>query len=183
MFGINKINRTVPLSVLGLIAFSTTAQAAPTTGITVTSTRAKTLSASAAAHQPATHGMVSSNKKMLTFSQKTVRLVARSGPANDMLSYRIDGLRNPTLVVPAGGTVKVLYINTDDDMTHNLRFGLQHSGSAPSIGTPNLAHKTETAFHSADVTLKMPSKPGTYYYFCTVPGHAAGGMWGAIKVR
>lgn len=183
MFGTNTISRILPLSVLGLTGLGITAQAAPMTGITVTSTRAKILSAAAAANQPATHGMISSNKKMLTFSQKTVRLVARSGPASDMLSYRINGLRNPTLVVPAGATVKVLYINTDDDMTHNLRFGLQHSGSAPSVGTPNLAHKTETAFHSADVTLKMPSKPGTYYYFCTVPGHAPGGMWGTLKVR
>ncbi len=183
MLGTNMINRILPLSVLGLTGLGITAQTAPMTGITVTSTRAKILSVSAAASQSATHGTISSNKKVLTFSQKTVRLVARSGPSNDMLSYRIDGLRNPMLVVPAGATVKVLYINTDDDMTHNLRFGLQHSGSAPSVGTPNLAHKTETAFRSADVTLQMPPKPGTYYYFCTTPGHAAGGMWGAIKVR
>ena len=89
---------------------------------------------------------MTADKKTLTFRQKTVRLVVHSGPANDMLSYRIAGLRNPTIVVPTGAMIKALYINTDDDMTHNLRFGMQHVASAPSVGTPGLAHKTATAF-------------------------------------
>ncbi len=180
-----KTNQMLLLSGLGLIGLGMTAQAAPTTGITVTGTQPKTLSvaAAAAADKTATHGMVSPDKKTLTFHGKTVRIVAHSGPANDMLSYRIDGLRNPTLVVPVGATIKALFINTDDDMVHNMRFGLQHSGPAPSVGTPNLPHKTETAFHAADVTLRVPAKPGTYYYFCTIPGHAPGGMWGKVSVR
>ena len=86
-----------------------------------------------------------------------------------MLSYRIAGLRNPTLVVPAGATLKALFLNTDDDMTHNLRFGAQHTASAPSVGTPGLAHKTQAAFHAADATLRVPPKPGTYYYFLHRP--------------
>lgn len=180
-----KTNQMLLLSGMGLVSMGLMAQAAPLTGITVTGTQPKTLSvaAAAAADKTATHGLVSPDKKTVTFNGKTVRIVARSGSANDMLSYRIDGLRNPTLAVPAGATVKVLYINTDDDMTHNLRFGLQHSGSAPSVGTPNLAHKTETAFHSADVTLRVPARPGTYYYFCTIPGHAPGGMFGTLIAR
>lgn len=154
-------------------------------GFSIVSATPKTLSSAnaVAADKTSTPGTVSADKKTLTFSGKTVRLVAHSGPTNDMLSYRIDGLRNPTLVVPAGATIKALYINTDADMTHNLRFGAQHAAAAQSVGTPNLAHKTETAFHAADVTLRAPSKPGTYYYFCTIPGHAPGGMWGTIRIR
>ncbi len=185
MSSANKMNGIFLLSGLGLAGMGLMAQAAPLTGITVTGTQSRTLSvaAAAAADKTATHGVVSPDKKTLTFSGKTVRIVARSGPANDMLSYRIDGLRNPTITVPVGTTIKALFINTDDDMVHNMRFGLQHSGPAPSVGTPNLPHKTETAFHAADVTLRVPSKPGTYYYFCTVPGHAPGGMWGTVSVR
>jgi len=179
----------VPIALVPMMLAGTSlagvAQAAPGAAITVTGARPETLSAAAAtaADKTATRGVASADKKTLTFSQKTVRLVARSGPASDMLSYRIAGLRNPTLVVPAGATIKALYINTDDDMTHNLRFGAQHVASAPSVGTPNLAHKAETAFHAADVTLRVPAKPGTYYYFCTIPGHAQGGMWGTLRVR
>jgi rusticyanin len=168
-----------------LIGSSLTAQAAPATDFKVAGAQFKTLSVAAATatDKTVTRGTASPDKKTLTFSQKIVRIVAHSGPANDMLSYRIDGLRNPTIVVPAGTTIKVLYINTDDDMTHNLRFGAQHIASAPSVGTPNLAHRGEGVFYAADVTLRVPKKPGTYYYFCTIPGHAPGGMWGAIRVR
>lgn len=161
------------------------APSAPSVGVTLLGTQPETLSTpqAAAADKAATHAAVSADKKTLTFRQKTVRLVVRSGPSNDMLSYRIAGLRNPTLVVPAGATLQALFLNTDDDMTHNLRFGAQHAASAPSVGTPGLAHKTKATFHAADVTLRVPPKSGTYYYFCTVPGHAQGGMWGMIRVR
>jgi len=186
-------NARIVGALVGIIGFgiASLAQAAPSqgqgvnAGFAVVSATPRTLSSvnAAAADKTSTPGTVSADKKTLTFSGKTVRIVAHSGPANDMLSYRIDGLRNPTLVVPAGAAIKALYINTDDDMTHNLRFGAQHTAAAPSVGTPNLAHKTETAFHAADVTLRVPSKPGTYYYFCTIPGHAQGGMWGTVRVR
>ena len=148
----------------------------------------KTLSAPqvAAADQTATRGAVSADRKTLTFRQKTVRLVARSGPASDMLSYRIAGLRNPTLIVSAGATLKTLFINTDDDMTHNLRFTVQgpsFKGAVKSVGTANLPHKSGTTYHAEDVILRVPAHAGTYTYFCTVPGHAPGGMYGTLIVR
>jgi len=185
MSSANKIIGIFLLSGLGLAGMGLMAQAAPLTGITVTGTQSRTLSvaAAAAADKTATHGVVSPDKKTLTFSGKTVRIVARSGPANDMLSYRIDGLKNPTLVVPAGATLKALFINTDDDMAHNMRFGTQHLSAAASVGTSDLPHKTRAVFHAADVTLRVPARPSTYYYFCTVPGHAQGGMWGTVSVR
>lgn len=181
----SKISRILLASGLGIASTGPMAQAAPVAGITAVGTQSRTFSvaAAAAADKTATHSIVSPDKKTLTFSGKTVRIVARSGPASDMLSYRIDGLRNPTLVVSAGATIKALFINTDDDMIHNMRFGLQHSGPAPSVGTPNLPHKTRAAFHAADVTLRVPARPGTYYYFCTIPGHAPGGMFGTLIVH
>ena len=173
------------LAVVGFALFAAmnTAQAALGSGMALVGTKTLSMPQAATADNTATRGTVSPDKKTLTFRQKTVRLVVHSGPASDMLSYRIAGLRNPTLVVPAGAMLKTLFINTDDDMTHNLRFGAQHAVSAPSIGTSGLAHKTATVFHAADVTLRVPPKSGTYYYFCTVPGHAQGGMWGTLRVR
>lgn len=148
----------------------------------------KTLSAPqmAAADQTATQGVASADRKTLTFRQKTVRLVVRSGPANDMLSYRIAGLRNPTLIVPVGATLKALFINTDDDMTHNLRFTVQgpsFKGAVKSVGTANLPHRSGTTYRAEEVTLRLPIHAGTFTYFCTVPGHAPGGMYGTLIAR
>jgi len=137
--------------------------------------------AQAAKMQP--QGMFSADKKTLTFSQRQVRLVVASGPSSDMLSYRIAGIKNPTLSLQKGATLSLLFINTDDDMTHNLRIGSQHTASASSVGTMDLAHKTRTTFHAANLTLRVPAKSGTYYYFCTIPGHVQGGMWGTVLVR
>jgi len=36
---------------------------------------------------------------------------------------------------------------------------------------------------TVEVTFKAPSKPGTYPYVCTFPGHYAGGMQGQLIVK
>jgi len=36
---------------------------------------------------------------------------------------------------------------------------------------------------TVDVTIKMPTAPGTYPYLCTFPGHFAAGMRGTIVVK
>lgn len=59
----------------------------------------------------------------LTFTEKEIRLVVITGPEDDMLSYRIQGVRNPNLVVPTGATLSILFINIDTDMRHDIRFG------------------------------------------------------------
>lgn len=141
------------------------------------------------AFRAATRGTVSPDRRTLTFGRKTVRLVVTSGPDSDMLSYRIAGLRNPTLVVPVGATLKTIFINTDEDMAHNLRFSAQRGPfkKAPqaslAVGTTDLPHRTGTALHAEDVTLRVPARPGTYTYLCTVRGHAQSGMYGTLIVR
>ncbi len=147
------------------------------------------LTAALAAQMP---GVLSPDGKTLTFTRKTVRLVAVTGPESDMLSYRIGGVRNPTLAFTKGAAVTVLFVNTDDDMAHNLRFGAASHTAYPndmthyakaSGGTPELPHKSQTVLHGEELTLKMPVQPGAYAYFCTVRGHAAGGMAGKVIVR
>jgi len=145
----------------------------------------------AAALKAATPGKTSADRKSLRFAQKTIRLVAVTGPEKDMLSYRIDGLRNPTLAVPKGALLKVLFINADGDMFHNLRFGTWRA-SYPnaadalvrtSVGSQQLPHGTDASHHAEELTLRTPSVPGRYAYFCTVRGHAQGGMWGTVLVH
>ena len=179
-------------SVFGLALISSTAAAlaSPFTA-GVGTPKAITFSGLAAAQKTETPSQASPDGKALTFRRKLVRLVAVTGPDNDMLSYRINGKRNPTLVVSPGTTIKMLFVNTDDDMKHNVRFGtalkaypnVMISYLKTSVGTPELAHKSKTAFYGEELTLCAPASAGTFVYLCTVRGHAQGGMVGKGVVR
>jgi Sulfocyanin (SoxE) domain len=125
----------------------------------------------------------------LAYTEKEIRLVVVTGPEDDMLSYRIQGVRNPNLIVPAGATLKILFINADVDMRHDVRLGhiMKAFELAPEItetaGTNRLEHKSEdgAAMQAEEIVVKAAST-GAFKYFCSVRGHAKGGMWGNILV-
>lgn len=183
------LTRLASLSGL-MLSLASTAFSAPFAFVSGTS-KTLTPTALAMAQKTVTRGQIAADKKTLTFGQRAIRLVAVTGPDNDMLSYRIAGLRNPTLVLPRGATLNMLFVNMDGDMFHNIRFGAWRAAYPPvtdallktSVGTPPLPHGTETMHHAEELTLHAPSTPGKYAYFCTVRGHAPGGMWGTILVR
>ena len=124
----------------------------------------------------------------LIFTEKEIRLVVKTGPEDDMLSYRIQGIRNPNLFVPAGATLKILFINSDEDMCHDVRFG--HiindfeiaADIAETVGSNKLEPTSEDGTMQAEEIIIKSSEDGTYKYFCSVKGHAKGGMWGNIFV-
>lgn len=124
----------------------------------------------------------------LTFTEKEIRLVVKTGPADDMLSYRILGMRNPNLVVPSGATLKILFVNSDEDMKHDVRFGHVIKDfeitveTAETAGSEKLEHKTEDETMQAEEIVIKAGEDGAYKYFCSVRGHAKGGMWGNIFV-
>lgn len=126
----------------------------------------------------------------LIFTDNTVRLVITTGPEDDMLSYRIQGMRNPSLVVPSGVTLKILFINTDADMPHDVRFShiIGDFPIAPTVdgsaGTSRLEHKAEdgSTMNAEEIVIQAGDEDGAYKYFCSVRGHAKGGMWGNILV-
>jgi plastocyanin len=123
----------------------------------------------------------------LTFTEKQIRLVIVTGPEDDMLSFRIQGIRNPTLVVSSGATLRVLFVNSDEDMKHDIRFGhvmgefMANPSVAGTVGADKLAQKTEAVMNAEDFVIKA-SEDGLYKYFCSVGNHAKGGMWGNIAV-
>jgi hypothetical protein len=124
----------------------------------------------------------------LRFAEREIRLIVLTGPEEDMLSYRIQGMRNPTLVVPSGAFLKVLIVNRDTDMLHDLRFGHKEPvfgetvDTAMTAGSGKLAHKTDDDVYSAEELTIKANSDGQYVYFCSVAGHARGGMWGNIAV-
>jgi hypothetical protein len=124
----------------------------------------------------------------LTFTEKEIRLVVLTGPEDDMLSYRIQGVRNPNLVIPIGATLRILFVNIDLDMRHDIRFGHveQPFPTAPDIaetaGTAKLEKRSEEGVLQAEEVVIKAGTKGQYVYFCSVRGHAKGGMWGNIAV-
>lgn len=134
-------------------------------------------------------GKPSADRKTLSIPAKSARLVVHTGPDNDMLSFRIQGLRNPTLVVKPGAVLRILFVNSDEDMFHNLRFGAGKApfpakpGHAGTVGTADLPHEASGKLFGQELVIKAPMKPGAYTYVCTIAGHAAAGMYGTLQVR
>lgn len=123
---------------------------------------------------------VAGRKNTLLLSDRLV--VVHSGPPDDMLSYRIQGIRNPVLLMLPGATVRLLFVNMDDDMNHDLRFGKKaQSGTSNSIGTSRLA-PTETEKYAAEEITITAQEAGKFLYYCSVSNHAANGMQGIILV-
>ena len=124
----------------------------------------------------------------LTFIDKEIRLVVLTGPEDDMLSYRVQGVRNPNLKVPAGATLRILFVNKDIDMRHDVRFGHVMGEFAIAVdpkgtaGSNVLTPKAEDGAMQAEEIVLEASEDGAYKYFCSVRGHAKGGMWGNIVV-
>ena len=124
----------------------------------------------------------------VSFTEKEIRLIVMTGPEDDMLSYRIQGVRNPNLVVPAGATLKILFVNVDSDMRHDVRFGhvTGEFTAAPDVaetaGSTKLNGYGEGTVYEAEEIVIKANEDGAYKYFCSVRTHAKGGMWGNIFV-
>jgi plastocyanin len=124
----------------------------------------------------------------LSFTEKEIRLVIVTGPEDDMLSYRIQGVRNPNLVVPAGAILKILFVNVDSDMRHDVRFGhvIGEFPITPDVaetaGSSKLNGYGEGTVNEAEEIVLKANENGAYKYFCSVRSHAKGGMWGNIFV-
>ncbi len=118
--------------------------------------------------------------------------------------FVIDGLINPTLVVPKGTFVQFEVINLDDDEYHNLMIS---SFSPPypymaimlSMGTmmSNLQGGVQSKSYPVVMSFLPPvehssaheysygltlDQSGSLWYMCNYPGHAQDGMYGKILV-
>ncbi|NOT46687.1 MAG: hypothetical protein HOP17_02910 [Acidobacteria bacterium] len=173
---------------IALLALFAGVNAYAHTAFTLVSSEKKTVAAAdlTAFEKNITRGKVEGSN--LTFSGKEITIVVVTGPEDDMLSYRIQGVRNPTLVVPAGAKLTVLFVNKDADMRHDVRFGhvMGEFQLAPEIeetaGTAKLAAKSEGEIMQAEQIVIKANENGVYKYFCSVRSHAKGGMWGNIAV-
>jgi plastocyanin len=73
----------------------------------------------------------------------------------------------------SAGKTTITFTNASP-LPHN--FTLQQGTSGPVVGaTPT--------FSGGSKTLEVTLKPGTYTYYCSVPGHRAAGMQGTLTVK
>jgi rusticyanin len=132
--------------------------------------------------------------RTLTFTMGSVHLAAVASPAGGPdETFRIAGLVNPKITVPAGAQVSIQVINADPDTAHGLVIA---SGRVRSSWMPMmtsrpaftgsalwfLGNPTAAGMHSGTLTFTA-STPGTYHYLCPVPGHAQKGMTGLFSVN
>ncbi len=125
---------------------------------------------------------------------KRVHLVALASPEGvpDM-TWNVDGLVNPTVVIPRGARVTIDLFNADEDHQHGweltvtpppYRFmAMMYAAVAQpsSFAMPvQEASSARWLGHSLHFTA---ADSGTFYYFCPVPGHAQKGMYGKLVVR
>ncbi|MCY0859235.1 MAG: sulfocyanin-like copper-binding protein [Sulfolobaceae archaeon] len=118
--------------------------------------------------------------------------------------FVIYGLINPTLIIPAGATVQLIFINLDDNMYHNFvvttypppypynvmpetmmggMMGGYYSGYRTLFYMPYIPYANYAQGYAYEYsTTFVLSSPGTYWYLCTYPGHAELGMYGELIV-
>jgi len=127
-----------------------------------------------------------------TFTTTTVRLTVLASPSGGPdETFRIAGMTNPAIVVPAGAQVSIEVINADPDTAHGLVITASKDTTWMPMMTARpaftgsalwfLGNPTSAGMHAGTLSFTA-STPGTYRYLCPVPGHAQKGMTGTFTI-
>jgi rusticyanin len=131
--------------------------------------------------------------RTITFTTGSVHLAAVASPAGGPdETFRIAGMVNPKITVPARAQVSIQVINADPDTAHGLVItNSQSQSSWMPMMTSRLAftgsalwflgNPTAAGMHVGTLTFTAAG-PGAYHYLCPVPGHAQKGMTGLFTV-
>ncbi len=120
-------------------------------------------SASTPASEPATTSVATSSTASPTTTGQTLSVAANS---EGQLAY------DKTSLTAKAGNVSIDFTNMAS-LSHNLTVA---SSSGAVVGaTPT--------FQGGSKTVSLNLKPGTYKFYCSVPGHRAAGMEGTLTVQ
>jgi rusticyanin len=129
----------------------------------------------------------------ITFTASSIHLTVVASPTGGPdETFRIAGMVNPTLTIPAGSHVSIQVVNADPGTAHGLVITASNPRSswmpmmtaAPSFGGSALwflGNPTAAGMHTGTLAFTA-STAGTYHYLCPVPGHAQKGMTGTLIV-
>jgi rusticyanin len=128
----------------------------------------------------------------ITFTGTSVSFtVVAVPPGGPDMTFRVAGLTNPALVVPAGAQVTVQFINGDSDEAHAwlitseqppFSFGQPKVPAISGAFSGLIGDPTASGQGASTITFQA-GHPGAYQYICPMPGHAQMGMHGAFIVR
>jgi rusticyanin len=131
----------------------------------------------------------------VTYMGQTVTLVALASPhGKPNMTWEIDGLVNPTVVVQPAAQLDLVLVNTDWGYMHGFELTttpppypyMAMAGVADSFFLmplpPRTTKDTATAGYYTE-SANFTTTAGTYHYLCPVPGHAGAGMSGTLVVR
>jgi len=146
------------------------------------------------AQQLAADADVNRQTNTVTYHTAQVALAALGSPDGQKdMTWNVDGLVNPTIVVPRGAQVTVHFFDADTGTPHGWELT-----STPPPYPSMVMMDAQVAFPGA---FAMPvrgataqqwfgrtvqftaASAGTYYYLCPVPGHAKQGMVGKLVVQ
>ena len=149
--------------------------------------------AARAGNQIPTGAHINQAARTITFTTGSVHLAVVASPAGGPdETFRIAGMVNPKITVPAGARVSIQVINADPDTAHGLVItkGQSQSSWMPMMTSRPaftssalwfLGNPTTAGMHAGTLTFTAAT-PGTYHYLCPVPGHAQKGMTGLFTV-
>jgi rusticyanin len=155
--------------------------------------RVGTAQATALGTQVPAGAQVSKAANTITFTTMNVTLAVLASPSMPAESFRIAGMTNPAISVPAGARVTIELVNADADMAHGLvvtASGATASWMPMMTARPVFAgsalwflgNLTSAGMHEGTLAFTATA-PGAYHYLCPVPGHAQKGMAGTFTVR
>lgn len=141
------------------------------------------------------------NLVVLTMGHKRAEnLTGRPSPTDGNV-FVIYGLINPTLIIPQGATIHVTVINLDAGDYHNFvitteappySYNLMMGGGMMQGGMMNggrfitmmplLPPANYQTGYAHEFQYTFTLHQGEFWYICTYPGHAEGGMYGEIIV-
>ncbi len=121
------------------------------------------------------------------------QLLIVMSPEDHGMTFVVNGLVNPTIHVPVGEPMAVRVVNMDPSMTHDwilstqappygeypMMGGGMMAGSYGMWGSTMMGEPQGGMYWSQSMGFTL-STPGDYWYLCTYPGQAAGGMFGAF---
>ncbi len=150
--------------------------------------------ARALSHRVAATATIDRQTNTITYHSGQVALVAFASPASGPdMTWTVDGLVNPTVVIPRGASVSVRFFDADTDTMHGWEvtrtpppYSYMAMMDAPVAfpGAFAMPVRGATARRWVGRTVRFTaSSAGTYSYICPVPGHAEQGMHGTLVVR
>ncbi len=149
--------------------------------------------------QTADSAHIDKAKNQATFTGDRIEIaMAAVQPDFPDTTFEVAGLVNPTIIVPAGSTITINFINMD--YGSGMNHGVVITPDAPPypvlsmmgmsnyfVGIPVLPPRQsedaqKSLYPESSVTFQAPSS-GTYYYLCQYYDHASKGMYGRFIVK